>query len=441
MKKRIMLVFAVTLAALLFTGCAMQTVDEMYSPPKRSEEYNNLQSAIDLAMYGLDFSAPLSGENQQAVQMADLNGDGETEYLVFAKGTSDMPLQILIFDQDEDGKCQIQEIIESKGSAFEQVEYVDIDDVPGCEIVVGRQVSDQVLRSVAVYTFRDGNAEQLMSAAYSKILTCDLNSDSRGDLMVIQPGEADTANGIAVLYSYRDGVMERSVEAELSEQASSIKRIMVSRLDGGSPAVYVASAVNENAIITDVFALKNGRFTNVSISKESGVSVQTLRNYYVYGDDVDGDGILELPSLISMYPLSSSGNEERQYLIRWYAVNLEGREVNKLYSFHNYLGGWFVQLDDVWADRVSVDQAGNTYAFYVWDESFREASALFTIYALSGSDRDTQAEEDERFALYRTESVVYAARLETAADTFGITEELLINSFRLIRQDWKTGET
>lgn len=440
MKKRILPLAALLLTALLCGGCAMRTVEEMYKVPKRSEEYNNLQSAIDMAMAGLEYSAPLSGENQQTVQTADLDGDGKDEYLVFAKGTSEKPLQILIFDQDEEGKCQIAEVIESNGSAFERVEYVDIDGSPGCELVVGRQLSDQVLRSVSVYSFVDGRVGKLMSASYSKFLTCDLDENGLSELMVIQPGESEAENGVAVLFSCREGVMERSVEAGLSEPAEHIKRIMAGKLHGGTPAVYVASAVDESAIITDVFAVKDGRFTNISSANESGTGVQTLRNYYVYADDIDEDGILELPSLISVKPVAARSGAE-QYLIRWYSMNLRGQAIDKLYTFHDFVGGWYLQLDSGWADRVAVEQDGSVYTFYVWDESYEQATALFTVFVLTGSDRDAQSVENNRFVLYRTEGVNYAAKLETASGMYGVTEENLINSFRLIHQDWKTGET
>ena len=95
MKKRIVLLMLVMLTALLFGGCTMRTVEEMYALPKRSEEFNEMQSAIDTAMYGMSYASPQSGENQQTVQMADLDGDGKDEILVFAKGASEKPLQVL----------------------------------------------------------------------------------------------------------------------------------------------------------------------------------------------------------------------------------------------------------------------------------------------------------------------------------------------------------
>ena len=441
MKRKIWLLIAAMLAALLLNGCAMRTVDEMYSLPKRSEEYSHLQSAIDIAMAGLDYSAPVSGENQQTVQIVDLNGDGNEEYLVFAKGTSEKPLQILIFYQDEEGKAQITEIIASNGTAFEHVEYAQIDGKPGFELIVGRQVSNQLMRNVSVYSFATGRAEQLLTAAYSRLLTCDMGGSDQSELLLIQRGESDVDNAVAVLYRYRSKSMVRSLETKLSQPAGNIKRIMAGKLQCGTPAIYVASSVDETAILTDILALKQDRFVNISFNPDPENVVQTLRNYYVYADDVDEDGVLELPSLHAVRPVSANWMLEEEYVIRWYSVDLQGRETDKLYTFHNYGGGWFLRLDSAWAERITVYQVGNTYAFSMWDEEFTEAEPVFTLYALTGSDRENQAKEDSRFALHTDEGVIYAAKLEAGAEAFGIDETYLVNSFQMIHQDWKTGET
>ena len=91
MKKRILFAMLFLLTALLFGGCTMRTVEQMYALPKRSEEFNEMQSAIDTAMYGMTYASPQSGENRQTVQMADLNGDGMDEIIVFAKGATEKP--------------------------------------------------------------------------------------------------------------------------------------------------------------------------------------------------------------------------------------------------------------------------------------------------------------------------------------------------------------
>ena len=439
MSRRIKLI-CLLLVAVLLTGCTMPTVEQMYKLPKRSEDYNNLQSAIDHTMGGLEYCAPLAGEHQQTVQMADLDGDGEQEYLLFAKGSSDRPLRILVF-RNIDGAFVHVDTIESNGSAFDRVEYVQMDGRGGVELIFGRQVSDQVLRRVSVYTFTNGTAEQLITVNYTKFLAVDLNADGLGELFVLRPGQTDTDHGVAELYGIEKGMMERSNEVDMSGPVDKLKRILIGKLHDGQPAVYVASTVGDTALITDVFARVDGLLSNVSLSNESGTSVQTMRNYYVYADDIDNDGVVELPATINMFPLGEARSTDRHDLIRWYAMTADGGEVDKMFTYHNFVGGWYMQLEGSVVSKLAVMRVGNGYEFYLWDEETSSTRKLMTVFALTGQNREEQALAEERFVLHKTDSTVYAASLEEIALEYAITQDSVIRSFHLIQQDWKTGET
>ena len=117
-----------------------------------------------------------------------------------------------------------------------------------------------------------------------------------------------------------------------------------------------------------------------------------------------------------------------------------GRQTDKLFSFHNFSDGWYLQLDSGWISRLTVSQVGSNYAFYMWDEGFTEAIPVFTIYALSGSDRQTQATENGRFLLSSGADVIYAARLEGDPRVYGINEAYLTGNFHLIHQEWKSAD-
>lgn len=439
MKKFSRLIILAVLAMLL-TGCHMRTSDQMYSLPKRSESDGSLQSAINKAMVGLEYCAPLTGENQQAVQMADLDGDGVSEYLLFAKAGTERPLRILIFRYTA-GEFQHVDTVESNGSAFDQVEYVQMDGGGGMEIVVGRQLDAEVIRSVSVYAYVAGEAEQLVSTNYTKYITVDLDADGLSELFVLRPGATDTDHGIAELYGVEQGVIERSNEVSMSEPVSHLKRMVIGQLYGGQTAVYVASATGDTALITDVYTVKDSMLTNVSFSNESGTSVQTMRNYYIYADDIDNDGVVELPQLMSMTISGEERSTDRHDLIRWYAMTPEGTEVDKMFTYHNFVGGWYLHLEDRWAPRLMVQRQGNAYDFYIWSSDFKTNEYVFTIHILTGQNRDTQATEDGRFLLHKTDSVVYAASLAHAAESYGFYQDNIIRSFHLIKLDWKTGET
>lgn len=429
------------LMALLLTGCSMRTADQMYSIPMRSEADGNLQAVIDQAMSGLDYCAPRAGENQQAVQMADLDGDGVSEYLLFAKGSDERPLRILIFKYSNN-TFQHVDTIESNGTAFDQVEYVQMDNNGGYELVVGRLLDAQVLGSVSVYNVVNREVQILLSANYSKFVTVDLDADGLSELFVLRPGQTETDRGIAEMYGMEQGVIERSNEVNMSESVSQLKRVIVGKLHGGQTAIYTASAVGDSALITDVYTVTDGMLKNVSISNESGTSMQTMRNYYVYADDIDNDGVVELPQLMPMH-MQDEGRlaTDRYEIIRWYAMTVNGEEVDKMFTFHNFVGGWYLQLEDRWARKLTVQRVGSDYCFYIWDRYDQQAEHVLTVHALTGQNRDIQATQDGRFLLHKTDTVVYAATLMQGAENYDISQEYMIRSFQLIKQDWKTGET
>ena len=440
MKRALKVLIPMFIVTVILSGC-MLTVDQMYCLPKRSDTYNDLQSAIDAAMSGLSYCAPLSGENQQIVQIADLDGDGMSEYLLFAKSEQeDKPLKILVF-QDVNGKFENTDTVECNGTAFDQVEYVDMNGDGGMELLVGRLLSDQLIRSVSVYTFSQKELMQLNTVNYTKFLTVDLNTDGKQELFVLHPGQTETDNGVAELYKMDGSDIERYNEVGMSQPVDKLKRVLVGKIEGGIPAAYTACAVGETSLVTDVFILKDDLLVNIGLSDESDTSVQTLRNFYIYADDIDDDTVVELPRLITMRPLQNMEDNGTNQLVCWYAMTEDGGEVVKMYTYHNFVGGWYIQLDNDWANRTTVIANSNAYSFYIWNKDGTDNEKIATILALSGQNRELQAATEGYIQLHKTDTVVYVAKLESCAAEYGLDAQFVENRFRLIQQDWKTGET
>lgn len=418
------------LACLLLSGCAMKTVDEMYCLPKRSEAYQELQKVLDTELQNMEYCAPLSGMNQQPVQAADVDGDGVSEFLVFAKAAGERPLRILVIER-EDQTFTLTDTLQFSGTAFDQVEYISMDDKSGVELVVGIQLSDQLLRSVAAYTFADGKGEKLLDANYTNFLTVDLDRDNQGELFILYPGQTEESPGFVALYEVEKGVVERSLEVKLSAPVSRLQRVITGELAGGEAAVFVASALEDTVLVTDVYALRSGALTNISLSNESGTSVSTIRNHFVYAQDIDEDGQLELPALIPMKAMSER-NTQSEDLIRWYSLSITGEEVDKLYTYHNFVNSWYLVLDSTWAQQVTVTQDSTGYSFYLWDLAKENAIRVLEVQMLYDQDEISQAMESGAILLYQGESSAYVGVLTSDAAQFGLTQEWLRGSFYLI---------
>lgn len=439
MRNRIKLFVAILIAALMLTGCTMRTVGQMYQLPKRSEDYSNLQSVMDKAMAGLKFSAPISGDNQQSVQMADIDGDGEQEYLVFCKGSAELPLRILVFDRVNGTYTHIDSI-ENNGADFDQVEYIQMDNKPGVEIVVGHKISDMLTRSLSVYTFSDGESERLITTNYRKFLAVDMNGDRQSELFVLRSGQLESDPGVAELYSLVDGIIERSNEVGLSASVDKLKRVLVGKLYDGKQAIFVATSVEDTSLVTDIYTIADQHLVNAVKTDPEGMGTQTLRNYYIYADDIDNDGITELPRIVTTKPLSNVSALEPSKLVLWYAMGSNGKTIDKLYTYYNAAGGWYLKINNKLAPRITVEVESNTFTFYIWNTDYTNADKLFTVFTLTGQNREEQSLSDEKFVLLKTDTTVYSATLESTAEKYAITQESLIASFSQIHQDWNSGE-
>lgn len=440
MRKRFNCICLLLAVALLLTGC-MKSVDQLYRLPKRSEEFTELQSAIDEAMIGLSYCAPRSGENQQAVQMADLDGDGAVEYLVYAKSESQSVLSVLIFAQSK-GEYDLVREIQCQGASFDMVEYAQLDDRPGDELILGSQLSEKIQRNAEIFTFTDTlDMDLLLSARYAEFLVLDLDQDQIQEVFFLKPATKETDPGNVELYRMESGALVCSNSVALSAPVENLKRVITGNIHGGKPAVFAATTANDTALITDVYILKGNKLSNVTLSGDSGTSIRTLRSQYIYAEDIDADGVIELPYLLPMMPMDNMVTGGKQELIRWYAVKANGDEVVKNYTFHNFTDSWYLELDETWAQRLTVVSNTGAYEFYVWDEEFVSAEKVLTIYEKAGSMRSVDELDTMEILLHESNNLRLTARLEDGSENFGITETTLKENFHMIRQNWKTGET
>ena len=420
---------------LLLSGCFSMDKDYFYALPKRTEKYRDLQAAAEQAMGSGEYSAPVAGSNRQAVQQADLDGDGTDEALIFCKIGAERPLKVLILKQTEED-YRVLCTLEGDGTAFDSVEYAQVDNEPGMEILLSRRIGEQVQQYLTVYSLRGGTAKELMSSPYTASATLDMDGDLRTDLFLVR-ANADGPNGFADLYRYRDGAMQKDNEASLSTSVESVKRVITGKIAENVPAVFVGSALDESHLITDVFALRDNVFTNISQNAESGQSSQTVRNYYVYSTDIDGDGVIEMPNTLPLTPLPNDESSEGQYRIAWYSLGVNGERTEKVSTYHNYAEGWFFFLPDAWCENLAVDkvllsetQSGTR--FCVAPPEGGAAVPLLTIAVFSGENADARLQEAGCLLLGHRGELSYGAQLGEGA---AIDTADLKNRFNSISPD------
>ena len=430
--KRMLLAFLFG-AMMLLVGCTALQSDSLYALPERSPTYRELEKAVQNAKGSGSYSAPVSGTNRSVIQQQDLDGDGVNEFLVFCKIDGVRPLRVLIFHSTEES-YELLCTLEGDGTAFDSVQYAQIDGQLGQEVLISRRIGEQVQPFLSVYTMNGKNAEELLSSAYTAYSVVDLDCNGLSDLFVLRANPGGPC-AYAELYRFQDGELRKDPEASLSTAADSVKRLLTGNVVKDVPAVFVASTYDKRNLITDVFVMKDGSFVNITQNAESGQSAQTVRNYYVYSTDIDNDGLIELPNTIELPAVEEDSQSDGQYRIVWYNLSPNGACIDKISTYHNFSEGWFLYLPEEWyADlrvtkRIS-DRLTGTELFRM--EQDGSHTAFVTIYAFSGEQAAALSVEDGRVLLTQRGKVYYSALISEAS---GLTVDLLRERFSFISPD------
>lgn len=419
--------------ALMLGGCYLDPAESLYAVPEQPASFYDLQSAINkLTEDGASYSAPTAGENQQAVHMTNLDADADEEAIVYLKTDSDTPLTVCVFDRHGE-RYVLAGKMEGAGYAFDSALYLSIDEERGHEIVIGRKISEGVPQVLSVYSLRDEGLTELMSTNYAEFITADLDGDGKRELVAFH-ADGDAQNGVAEYYRWADGEIVRARETNLSAPVDAIKRIITGKMCEDVPAVFVGSTYGEDMIVTDIFALRDGEFVNMTHSNEG---VPTLREYYVYSCDIDDDGLIELPRLQALPSIESDADSEEQSLILWFNLLPDGATEEKCLTYHNYSAGWYVQIPSRWEGRLAVTRTEG--ALGVQAHSFvdtKTGNELFAITAISG--KKARRADEEWYTLAQKGETTYACRFDKEA---GLSLTILKELFHFIRVDWNTGET
>ena len=452
MRQRIqrMLTAAVGLLLLLSaSGCGFSfSPTDLYSLPQLPEEYTELNSSLNqLLESGAEYAAPVSGSNIQPVQLEDLDGDGEEEALAFFRNSADeKPLKIYIFTAGKQGYEQAA-VIEGTGTSIYSIAYEDLDQDGRKELLVGWRVNTDLL-ALSVYTLRSGEPEELVQGtSYVKYAVNDLNQDGLWELVVLRADEE--GNGIADYYCWQEEEFQlrtsariTSTMAELSQQG----RVKSGVLQDGTPALFVTGVEESAWMVTDILTVKNGELVNILLSDVTGVSSEIAPFSSLYPEDINGDGITEVPQ---PEPIPAWGNvgEDPCRRIDWYTYTSDGTKAAVVSTYHSVEDGWYLRLPDVWKDQILITRTAGTeevtVTFSYRGDSGEPPQDVLRITKLTGSGREARATRGGRVILRRLPEIIYTAELLDANGSweYGLTEDEVREAFSLITTEWSAGDS
>lgn len=447
-KRFLQLILCLGMIAML-TGCMFKSPDELYALPELPEDYQQLQVKLDEVMkeLGAEYAAPLSGSNTATVQLQDMDGDGYSESTVafFRVNSSESPLRIMIFRQRTDGVYEVRHVMEGDGNAIDSINYVDLDGDGTKDILVSWQISASV-HTLTAYKIKLNEAVELVHTAYSESFTIlDLDRDNQQELLVVQIDDTRENIDCVEYYDLVDGQMVLAATAPISAGADSVTAggVRNGYLRDNIPALYLDVACGSIAV-TDIYAVRDGMFTNITLDPVTGMSAETMRYYKeVSTQDINKDGILELPKPVQV-PEDQNQDTSNSWLIYWRQFDLNGNAYTVQINYHNLVDGWYLNIPENWAGRITVRRDDTKSAlgeravvFSLWNgDPEKTPQEFLRIYRLSGNNRTARAKLGNRFGLRERNNIIYAAEFQEIDWNCGLSRENLLEYFTIIQKEW-----
>ena len=304
------LLIVVSLLLLLCSGCGFDfnSAEKLLRAPKLTGEYGAIEQAFEAAV-GRDVTlqAPRAGAFRTAYIMYDYDGDGISEALVFYIAAADATtVRIHFLDYIHDSWVTCADIAGNEKNVYEIVfEDMDANGIP--EIIISYD-SKRTDRTMAVYnvvqTDSSGFQIDVLSAVqYTKYLCLDMDNDGCKEIFyTVFESSADT--GAVVPYvkilkwtSDARGVhIGIAASLPLSTGVSSVAALQADTL-GPQTRVYVDCMYLDAAtMITEVVAwLPESGYVLQLHKQDMPVLLKTSRNQSLFTQDIDGDGLMEIP--------------------------------------------------------------------------------------------------------------------------------------------------
>ena len=350
--------------------------------------------------------------------------------LVFLRRTADeRPLKIMVFRLDSTDSYRLYCTVESSGSAVDSVYYQDLNGDGRRELIVGWRISADV-QTLAAYSI-EPEPVALMSCSYSRFSIQDLNSDGVPSLLVLRTdGELGP---VAEFYGWQDEQMGVSYRCRLSSSMAALNRgsVVTGLVDKETPAVFITGVDATSMAVTDILIYRQeAGLVNVAMDKNSGVSAAVYPFRQLSPQDIDGDGLIELPC-----PLGDGPAEQTDGLVSWMSWKSDGRFEQSVKTYHSLSAGWYFTIPQSWWDwDVDAITAG------IQNESQMtlriNGDSVLSIYTITGENRESRSRIGDRLVLRRQTTTVYAGEVYEIAPYYGMDEELLRRSFNLILGSW-----
>ncbi len=317
---------ACVLLCLLLAGCSMPgeqvQVEELLRAPKLSGDYGDVQTALnDWLGESAQLKYPMQGDLLSPFLLQDLDGDGRQDAAVLYTTAQSSNVCIAILQKDDADIWHVRQNVEGLADTVESVGLAQLQPGDAIQLVVGYTAA-QGDHYLAVYSYTDGVLSTILEQQYQQYLVEDITGGGNQDLILMSTLE-DGGVQIELL----------TVDKEGSFQQVAVMGLSANRFAGCASVAAGVGADGRHYLVLDGWTGISGnnlasvllRFDEDTQQMVPADQISTEKLYTaslrnvpsLVSQDLDGDGIVEIPTQPDEAGLLNMSQSRRMDFIVW----------------------------------------------------------------------------------------------------------------------------
>ena len=317
---------ACVLLCLLLAGCSMPgeqvQVEELLRAPKLSGDYGDVQTALnDWLGESAQLKYPMQGDLLSPFLLQDLDGDGRQDAAVLYTTAQSSNVCIAILQKDDADIWHVRQNVEGLADTVESVGLAQLQPGDATQLVVGYTAA-QGDHYLAVYSYTDGVLSTILEQQYQQYLVEDITGGGNQDLILMSTLE-DGGVQIELL----------TVDKEGSFQQVAVMGLSANRFAGCASVAAGVGADGRHYLVLDGWTgISGNNLASVLLRFEEDTQqmvpadqisteklyTASLRNVpSLVSQDLDGDGIVEIPTQPDEAGLLNMSQSRRMDFIVW----------------------------------------------------------------------------------------------------------------------------
>jgi hypothetical protein len=378
----------------------------MLTPPKLSSEQEQIYQALtDTTGSGISLKNPKSGSYLSAFIVADIDGDGADEAIVFYRkngvSSTDSGLRINVLDCIDGQWLSICDR-SADGSEIEKVVISPLGSNDRINVIVGYSTANQSDKYVSVYSYEDSYLEQTFSHSYALFDVAVSGDMEHPDLIVLDDAGTASEQAYAAVYRLAEDGAYHEYKYLFSDSYTDYTQLLYGFLPDGRVAFYVDAATGTSNIQTEILTLEDAQLVNL-LERCGRKAGETVRRAGLACTDIDGDGIPEIPVQSVFQGYEEAVESEQVIQTRWLTMQ-EPLLYTDHESYYSASDGYVFMLPERWEDQVTVvnDTVQNEVQICTYNGSLTEDNPVLMRIYIAYDEEDLNEHLAAGFSLFHT---------------------------------------